>query len=274
MNKYYGKINQIKSHNEFSQIAEEIKFKGFSVVEGIFNKSFINIAKKKLLQLNLQQDTHYGEKFLDSINEKNQIRLPLAKDEIFMRMFQNKKLKKILDTLFNPTKSFYVLNQQNAIINFGGEIHNQSNWHRDFPYIQGISDIKQAFSVLIAIDPFTSKNGGTRLVPYTHMFNEIPSWKFIENHSISVECKAGSAIIFDSQIFHSAGINSTKNKRIAINNVFSNPTYRQQIQIPNALKELEIEAPKSKYMRQLLGYESVSSISDDEFKIDRKNRKI
>ena len=68
MNKYYGKINQIKSHNEFSQIAEEIKFKGFSVVEGIFNKSFINIAKKKLLELNLQQNTHYGEEFLDSIN--------------------------------------------------------------------------------------------------------------------------------------------------------------------------------------------------------------
>lgn len=273
MKKHYGTIRQVNSNNECINIAEEIKFKGFSVVEKVFDSDLMSNIKSKLLGLNEKQNAQFGEKYLDAIQEKNQIRLPFAKDDIFMEIFKNKTLKKILDTLFKPTKSFYVLNQQNAIINLGNELHNQSSWHRDFPYIQGISNIKQAYSVLIAVDDFTKQNGGTRLVPFTHMYEEIPSWRFIEKNFISVECKAGSAIFFDSQIFHSAGINSTKKKRIAINNVFSNPTYRQQIQIPTALENAGLVEPKSKYLRQLFGYQSKSPTTDEDFKLERLRRK-
>ncbi len=273
MKKHYGTFKQVNSNNEFTNIAEEIKYTGFSIVEEVYDSYLMSDIKSKLLRLNDKQNSQFGEKYLDAIQEKNQIRLPFVKDRIFMEIFKNNKLKKILDTLFKPTKSFYVLNQQNAIINLGNEPHNQSSWHRDFPYIHGVSNIKQAYSVLIAVDDFTKKNGGTRLVPFTHMYEEIPSWKFIEKNFISVKCKAGSAIFFDSQIFHSAGINSTKKKRIAINNVFSNPTYRQQIQIPTALEDAGVNEPKSKYLRQLFGYESKSPISDEDFKHERLKRK-
>jgi len=274
MNKHYGIASQFKSNNVNLRVQEDITFNGYSIVENILDNETVKAIRKKCLYLNKKQNFLYDQKKIKAIGENNQIRLPFVKDQIFLKILTNRKLKSILDTLFKPTESFYVLNQQNVIINQGNQKHNQSNWHRDFPYINSVSNIKQAFSVLITLNNFTENNGGTRLIPSTHLHTRLPSWDFIEKNQVNVKCAAGSAIIFDSHIFHAAGINRTKKSRIAINHVFSNPTYRQQILIPDAMKEAKISKPKSKYLNKLLGFESMSLRSDEEFKNERAKRKI
>ena len=274
MNKHYGIASQLKSNRLDLRVQEDITFNGYSIVEDVLDNKTLKALREKCLYLNKKQNILYDQKKIKAIGENNQIRLPFVKDQIFLKIFTNKKLKSILDTLFKPTESFYVLNQQNVIINQGKQKHNQSNWHRDFPYINSVSNIKQAFSVLITLNNFTKNNGGTRLIPSTHLHTRLPSWDFIEKNHVNVQCNAGSAIIFDSHIFHSAGINKTSKSRIAINHVFSNPTYRQQILIPDAMKEAKMSKPKSKYLKKLLGFESMSLRSDEEFKNERAKRKI
>ena len=89
-------------------------------------------------------------------------------DRVFFdKIIMNKSIQKILDKLFEPTNSYYILNQQNAVINDGSSknIISQS-WHRDFPYLNGILSIPSAYSIIFAFDDF-SENGGTRLILYT-----------------------------------------------------------------------------------------------------------
>ena len=72
MKKHYGTFKQVNSNNEFTNIAEEIKYTGFSIVEEVYDSYLMSDIKSKLLRLNDKQNSQFGEKYLDAIQEKNQ----------------------------------------------------------------------------------------------------------------------------------------------------------------------------------------------------------
>ena len=89
--------------------------------------------------------------------------------------------------------------------------------------------------------------------------------------SISIECKVGSLIIFNSQLFHCAGQNKTDDYRVAINNVFTNPL-AQQIIIPKAIKRKTWTKDLNFKEKQFLGFNSMSPDSDIELKLNRLDK--
>ena len=165
MQKHYGILIQNEVANEIEEICEQIKYDGYAVIPSMISSKLARSLREKALQLNEEQNKTYGASTLAKLGEANQIRLPLVHDRRFLDLINVKILKDVLTALFDLTKSYYILNQQNIVINTGDGPHNQASWHRDFPYISGTSDTVHAYSALITLDEFTEDNGGTRLVP-------------------------------------------------------------------------------------------------------------
>lgn len=270
--KFYGALLQNEIKNNVDRHLERIKYKGFSIIENAVPAAMVSELKNSAFSMNESQKIKFGEEQLEKIGENNQVRLPLLYDTKFLDLLQLTSIAHLLDALFAPTKSFYVLNQQNVILNMGSEIHNQASWHRDFPYLSGVQSIPQAYSVLVALDNFTRDNGGTRLLQGSHLHDVTPSWEFIDEECTHITCDAGSAIVFNSQVFHASGINETSEPRLAINNVFTNPLYRQQIDIPSAMSGKAVVSKLTETQKRLLGFSSKTASSDEELKAHRKGR--
>jgi ectoine hydroxylase-related dioxygenase (phytanoyl-CoA dioxygenase family) len=69
---------------------------------------------------------------------------------------------------------------------------------------------------------------------------------------VTVTAPAGSFIVLDCMLFHGGGTNTTDRARRAVNQVYSIPLLRQQIDLPEALGETFVTDGE---LRKLLGYD-------------------
>ena len=73
-----------------------------------------------------------------------------------------------------------------------------------------------------------------------------------------VVAERGSFIVFDSMLFHRAGVNRTDRVRRAVNQVYTIPLIAQQISLPAALGG---RYNSDSQLARLLGYESAPAES-------------
>ena len=105
------------------------------------------------------------------------------------------------------------------------------------------------------VDDFTVENGGTLLLPYSHLIEEKPTRKFWEENCINMTGRAGDIILWNSNIFHASGINKTTQIRRGLPITFSLPYYKQLLDYPRALGYDRKDEFNEK-IQQLLGYNS------------------
>jgi ectoine hydroxylase-related dioxygenase (phytanoyl-CoA dioxygenase family) len=70
---------------------------------------------------------------------------------------------------------------------------------------------------------------------------------------VAVNAKAGSAIVFDSMLFHRGGVNSSTSPRRGLNHLYSLPFIKQQIDMPRILNGKYAD---DDFLRKFLGYDS------------------
>src|SRR2546423_5436266 len=144
----------------------------------------------------------------------------------------NAKVFAILERLLGD---YFTLLQQNAITNLPGKDNYQTAWHRDLIYQHFIPSRPIAISALLCIDDFSERNGGTYVLPASHKVEKFPSPEFVRKHEHGIEARAGSAIVFDSMLFHRGGMNSSSSARRGLNHLYSLPFIKQQISLPQLL---------------------------------------
>ena len=263
----YGVLEQTLTKNNIQLIAEEIKIKGYSVINSKFTKKEIHaIADSFDLTREKYYKTH-NINFLTQIDENNTIRLPIAINQKYcLKVVTNKHLNAVLKNLIHGS---YILNQQNGIINPAKKTYNQSYWHRDIPYQHFISSRPLAVNAIYCVDDFTMENGATFVLPGSHKSETLPSNEFISNNAIQIEAKAGSYIILDCMLYHAGGFNKTSINRRALNHVFTIPYFKQQINIKKSIKKELIP----KRYQSLLGY-NLQDIEDIESYFSNKNSQL
>jgi ectoine hydroxylase-related dioxygenase (phytanoyl-CoA dioxygenase family) len=173
-----------------------------------------------------------------------------------MRIAQHPVVMRIVERILG---TYFILNLQNAIINRPDRPHHQSSWHRDLPYQNWVISKPLAINALFAIDEFSEITGGTHIVPFTHKTEILPSDEYISSNKMIACVPAGSAIIFDSMLFHKAGENRSKIIRRAVNNLYTTPILKQQYDFPKALggrEEFDLNT------LQFLGYTSQVPMDD------------
>src|SRR5262249_10182424 len=121
-----------------------------------------------------------------------------------------------------------------------------------------------SLNVMFAIDAFTAENGGTLLVPGTHQKMSPPEVAYMQAHAIPVECPPGSMLVFDSTLWHAAGVNRSGHDRLGINHQFTRAYIKQQIDYVRALGDERVLAQKPR-TQQLLGWYTRVVTSLDEY---------
>ena len=74
---------------------------------------------------------------------------------------------------------------------------------------------------------FTERNGATRIVPGSHVFDHAPEYG-THHDTVAAEMPAGSVMLFDSALWHGGGANATQARRYALSCSYCAGWMRQQ----------------------------------------------
>ena len=123
-------------------------------------------------------------------------------------------------------------------------------------------------NIMWLLDDFTAENGGTIVVPGSHLFGRQPDPKLDQEAGWkSVEAPAGSCLVLEGRVWHSTGANVTEQSRIGLTTNFCAPQFRQQenLQLGTSPKVLE---NASEELLDLIGFKpwcGYGSIESDFF---------
>lgn len=264
--RYYG-VQKKSSHDFASSLAlEEFHHTGFTIIPDLISQDELIYARKELDSIYTQQVEEMGEDNLSLINELNLVRCPLSYNNFFLQIATKPRLFEILKFYMGD---YFIVNQQNGIINRPNNEHYQSAWHRDLPYQDYVISKPIAIACLICIDDFKTETGSTYVIPFSHRMENIPSEAYLEKHELSVEAKAGSGIVFNAMLYHRAGYNSSKNVRRGLNTLFSIPLLKQQIDLKEQLGDGYTNDPNT---LRLLGFDSAVPGSINKWRANRIER--
>jgi len=267
MIKSYGISDIHVVNNDFEKHIESIKLKGFTVLRNVLNNDRIEHFKNKIEKVYQIQVEEFGEDNLKKINETDLARALLAYDPDFLELLTEPNSNQIVKFLLGDN---YILQLQNSIINRPNKQHHQSSWHRDIPYQEYILSKPICINVFYCLTRFNQETGGTILLPYSHKSEKFPSLNFIEENSLQPSLNAGDIVIFDSWVYHKAGYNSSDEIRYGVNQLFTSPIIKQQINLPEMLQG---KYSKNKELHSILGYKYDVPKSVNEFRQNKLDKK-
>lgn len=87
----------------------------------------------------------------------------------------------------------------------------------------------QGLNVAWCLDDFTEANGATRFAPGSHKLNRAPRPQDSAAETVPMEAPAGSAVVFESRVWHKTGHNRTAaEQRAGVFAWYTKPIYRTQ----------------------------------------------
>ena len=235
--------------------------KGFQVFPEILDIKHVEYLKNNILKIKKKQNKNFSEEELSSIGEENTIRSPFLYDDSFRFVFYNNFCKKLARHILGD---FAILSLQNCIFIPGNQSHHQSFYHRDLIYQNFVSSVPLSINLYCCLTDYYEENGGTSFALGSHKKHSFSNLDKTEIPTV----KAGSYILFNSMTFHKAGTNKTKFPRIGINNMYTLPFIKQQINYPNVIKR----ETNDEDLNQLLGFKSREFPSVEEFRNYRLKR--
>ncbi len=265
--KSYGIGQQQEINNKVDIHIENIRLKGFSIEENFLKTKICDDLSNSVEIVYRNQEESFQKNNLAEINELNMARMPFLEDTCFYDLFTNNFIVEVVEKTIG--KAFH-LHLQNAIINRPQIEHHQTAWHRDLPYQNWVISKPLALNAFYCLTEFTNANGATFILPYSHRSESFPSTNFVRHNELQVEAPKGSIIFFDSMLYHRAGINSSQNIRYGINNMFTVPIIKQQIDIAQHFANQQLDEKTS----QILGVDYLTPTSIADFRQKRLNKKL
>jgi ectoine hydroxylase-related dioxygenase (phytanoyl-CoA dioxygenase family) len=105
------------------------------------------------------------------------------------------------------------------------------------------------------IDDFTLENGGTYLLPGSHLEERRPSDEEFFNNAIQATGKRGDILIFNANVWHCSAPNRTDSDRRALPFTISKSFMKQLLDYPRAFSYEKMHI-FTEQMQQFLGYHS------------------
>jgi hypothetical protein len=177
----------------------------------------------------------------------------------FLELLEQDHGQALLDWYFQGP---YILNTYGGLLNLTGRESYVGRVHRDQRFFSG--DLHLMVQLLVMLDDFTEENGATWLLAGSHRTREKPSDDEFFARAVRAVGPAGSIVVFDSNLWHAAGVNRSGQPRRALTLAFTRPFIKQQLDYPRALG-YERRDSFSPVLRQLLGYNARVPASLDEW---------
>jgi ectoine hydroxylase-related dioxygenase (phytanoyl-CoA dioxygenase family) len=233
-------------------------------VEGVLEADFLEATRAAMYRAQAAILREVGRERLERAGELGVLRLMLRFEEHFFRFLEIPELLAVVDATVSETA---ILHLQNGFIlpSFppgGAPAVFQNQFHQDFPRVLG--GYLMSVNVMFAVDPFTTDNGATLVVPGTHQRGAAPDPSFLQRRAVPATCGAGGMLVFDSTLYHAAGANVSGRDRLAVNHQFTRSYLKQQIDYVRALGEAVVLGQKPR-TQQLLGWYTRVVTSLDEY---------
>jgi ectoine hydroxylase-related dioxygenase (phytanoyl-CoA dioxygenase family) len=124
-----------------------------------------------------------------------------------------------------------------------------------------------SLSTIVAVDAFTAENGGTEVVPGSHLWDDARLEPFIGEITAEsparqgpiaalarpVEMPAGACVVFAGTLVHRGGANRAAAPRLAFSNQYCQPWARQQENFPLSVP-VAVAREMPPVLQALLGY--------------------
>ncbi|MFT4825593.1 MAG: ectoine hydroxylase-related dioxygenase (phytanoyl-CoA dioxygenase family) [Halioglobus sp.] len=225
------------------------------------------LSHERLTQVNTQFDrllgTNKGRNDFEG-KKTERIYTLVARDTVFQDIAEDPIIMALCDAVFMPN---YLLTASQAIVIAPGET--PQPWHTDdsfYPIPRPRPMI--SLSTIVAVDDFTAANGGTEIVPGSHLWGDEELGDHylgynIDGKSISqessprqfmpVEISAGTCIVFAGTLLHRGGGNNSGDSRRAFSNQYCQPWARPQENFFLGIPPEQVAAMSPK-VQSLLGY--------------------
>lgn len=265
--------------NEVTRLKQEMDKKGFCIVENLINTETISKIRRRI-ENQADAELAQGVTAMDQVqseNDRNQwVYLLINKGGIFQKLLDVLAVHEIVEHVLGPG---YLLSDFAATITHPGNkqmgLH-KDQWWLPEPRMPGEShhrcgDIDRqnvrigspapstlpinppvVCNVLWMVSDFSVENGGTRIVPCSHLSGTNPK-PYGDYESVNATGKAGSAVIFEGRTWHSADLNTSDAPRYGITTYYGAPQFRQMLNFTYATRRevLEHISPRTEY---LLGF--------------------
>jgi len=257
---------------------ESVRSEGAAVVTNVLDDEFIEETEEAIYNAWHKYQNDIPEE--KRSHELGTVRLPMNYDPHFFKLFEVPELLDIVDNTVSETAILHVQNAF-ALPSLDPEETpevGQNTFHQDFKRV--LNEYMCSINCFFAISEFTEENGATRVVPGTHQNgNQRPgkgvderfvndettvSQEYLRENAVTIECPAGSMIVFDSTIWHSATKNFSGEDRLAINHQFTRSYFKQHLDYPRAIGEERMKELPDR-TQQLLGWYTRVPASLDEY---------
>lgn len=237
---------------------------GYTVIEDFLPPAVLADVRRCLA---FYLDSHTGRNGFEGLLTERVYTL-VARARVFWAMVLDPRVLSLCDHCLMPN---YLLTASQAISIRPGEKaqdlhHDDSFYHlpRPRPMV--------SLSTIVAIDPFTERNGATRLIPGSHRWSDVPlrgkrqfdtssqrsvadpdAVDQLESQCIPARMPAGACIVFSGTLIHGGGANRSESTRIALSNQYCQPWARQQENFFLGVPATVARAMPPQ-LQQLLGY--------------------
>ena len=227
----------------------EMREVGYTIVEDYLDADQLHAFRAGVAPF---MGTHRGRNdFEGFVTER--IYTLVARGKVFEEIAADPRLLAILDAFLKPNR---LLSACHAINIMPGEtaqsLHSDDGfylWPRPRPAL--------GVSVIGAIDAFTEENGGTVMVPGSHLWgpDELEAFRKAPTRAerLPLEMPAGAIAVFPGTFVHGAGANRSKAPRLAYTYQYCEPWLRPQENFFLAIPRERV-AKMPPELQSLLGY--------------------
>lgn len=110
-----------------------------------------------------------------------------------------------------------------------------------------------SLSTIAAVDAFTADNGGTEIIPGSHLWGDDWRDRAAAAKTVPVVMPAGACVVFSGTLVHRGGGNRSNAPRLAFSNQYCQPWARQQENFLQGVP-LEVARQMPERLQQMLGY--------------------
>lgn len=183
--------------------------------------------------------------------------------ELFCRLPLDEELRNHFD---GP----YILNSFSGLMHMEGlatDYMHVQKFHRDVRTYAG--DFRLMVNMLVMLDDFTIENGATRILSGSHRIPGRPPEDYLQLKSSFITGKAGTIVLFNSNLWHSASFNQNGEPRRALTMNYTRPLMKQQIDFPRLVGDIVSDDPR---VREVLGFRSRVPADHNQWYQSNENR--
>lgn len=247
----------------------ELKDNGYTIFPKIFDAEFVEKARTAIDKSYIVCKKIQLKNKVDEVTDGTVHHLIATGDSFFLTVLEKVCTTELYSFIRKYFNGNFILNSYGGVINLPSKPSYVSNIHRDIRFFSGKFPLM--LNMLIMLDDFSKENGATYLLPDSHKKEDKPNEKEFYKTANRALGSKGDVLLFNSNLWHAAGVNETQEERKAITITLTKPFMKQQMDYCRTLT-YPITEKLSNELKQLLGFYSRTPTNLYEWYQKPKNR--